>query len=210
MCIRDRAYMLPGWATGAALRLPLPEGFWGAAGIVSAALAVMLLLIMQASLRERHWAASLAALLGAIALAAMLIGFPRLDSLDQGLMTLAQDERSAAFDPIAVFITRFGDFHIQFAAGVLLVALLFAARRWQAGLFVAGALLLASTATTVLKNLMARSRPDACCSRWKATACRADTALRHSPSSWPWVCWPVVAARRAHALPDCWWRACQP
>ncbi len=46
------AYMLPGWATGAALRLPLPEGFWGAAGIVCAGLAVVLLLIIQASLRE--------------------------------------------------------------------------------------------------------------------------------------------------------------
>lgn len=154
------AYMLPGWATGAALRLPLPEGFWGAAGIVSATLAVMLLLIMQASLRERRWSASLAALLGAIALAAMLIGFPHLDSLDQGLMTLVQEERSTAFDPIVVFITRFGDFHIQFAVGVLLVLLLLAARRWQAGLFVGSCLLLASTATTVLKNLLARSRPD--------------------------------------------------
>lgn len=154
------AYMLPGWATGAALRLPLPEGFWSAAGVVSATLAVMLLLIMQASLRERRWSASLAALLGAIALAAMLIGFPHLDSLDQGLMALVQDERSAAFDPIVVFITRFGDFHIQFAVGVLLVLLLLAARRWQAGLFVGSCLLLASTATTVLKNLLARSRPD--------------------------------------------------
>ncbi|MFZ2320406.1 MAG: DedA family protein, partial [Pseudomonas sp.] len=28
------AYLLPGWATGAALRLPLPEGFWGQAGVV--------------------------------------------------------------------------------------------------------------------------------------------------------------------------------
>ncbi|AVO54141.1 bifunctional DedA family/phosphatase PAP2 family protein [Ectopseudomonas mendocina] len=154
------AYMLPGWATGAALRLPLPEGFWSAAGIVCATLAVMLLLIIQASLRERRWSASLAALLGAIALTAMLIGFPHLDSLDQGLMKLVQDERSAAFDPIVVFITRFGDFHIQFAVGVLLVLLLLAVRRWQAGLFVGGCLLLASTATTVLKNLLARSRPD--------------------------------------------------
>jgi membrane protein DedA with SNARE-associated domain len=154
------AYMLPGWATGAALCLPLPEGFWSAAGIVCATLAVMLLLIIQASLRERRWSASLAALLGAIALTAMLIGFPHLDSLDQGLMKLVQDERSAAFDPIVVFITRFGDFHIQFAVGVLLVLLLLAVRRWQAGLFVGGCLLLASTTTTVLKNLLARSRPD--------------------------------------------------
>lgn len=154
------AYMLPGWATGAALRLPLPEGFWGAAGIVCAGLAVVLLLIIQASLRERRWAASLAALLGAIALATLLIGFPHLDSLDQGLMTLVQDERSRAFDAIAVLITRLGDFHVQLATGTLLIVLLLAARRWQAGLFVTGSLLLAATATTILKHLLERTRPD--------------------------------------------------
>lgn len=154
------AYMLPGWATGAALRLPLPEGFWGAAGIVCAGLAVVLLLIIQASLRERRWAASLAALLGAIALAALLIGFPHLDSLDQGLMTLVQDERSRAFDAIAVLITRLGDFHVQLATGTLLIVLLLAARRWQAGLFVTASLLLAATATTILKHLLERTRPD--------------------------------------------------
>lgn len=154
------AYMLPGWATGAALRLPLPEGFWGAAGIVCAGLAVVLLLIIQASLRERRWAASLAALLGAIALAALLIGFPHLDSLDQGLMTLVQDERSRAFDAIAVLITRLGDFHVQLATGTLLTVLLLAAGRWQAGLFVTASLLLAATATTILKHLLERTRPD--------------------------------------------------
>ncbi|UFQ97075.1 bifunctional DedA family/phosphatase PAP2 family protein [Pseudomonas wenzhouensis] len=154
------AYMLPGWATGAALRLPLPEGFWGAAGIVCAGLAVVVLLIIQASLRERRWAASLAALLGAIALAALLIGFPHLDSLDQGLMTLVQDERSRAFDAIAVLITRLGDFHVQLATGTLLIVLLLAARRWQAGLFVTASLLLAATATTILKHLLERTRPD--------------------------------------------------
>lgn len=154
------AYMLPGWATGAALRLPLPEGFWGAIGIVCAGLAVVLLLIIQASLRERRWAASLAALLGAIALAALLIGFPHLDSLDQGLMTLVQDERSRAFDAIAVLITRLGDFHVQLATGTLLIVLLLAARRWQAGLFVTASLLLAATATTILKHLLERTRPD--------------------------------------------------
>lgn len=154
------AYMLPGWATGAALRLPLPQGFWGAAGIVCAGLAVVLLLIIQASLRERRWAASLAALLGAIALTALLIGFPHLDSLDQGLMTLVQDERSRAFDAIAVLITRLGDFHVQLATGTLLTVLLLAARRWQAGLFVTASLLLAATATTILKHLLERTRPD--------------------------------------------------
>lgn len=154
------AYMLPGWAAGAALRLPLPEGFWSAAAAVSATLAVLLLLIVQSSLRERRWSASLATLLGALALAALLIGFPRLDSLDQGLMTLVQAERSASLDYLAVLITRFGDFKIQLAVGVLLVVILLAARRWQAGLFVAGCLLLSSVSTTVLKQLLARGRPD--------------------------------------------------
>lgn len=154
------AYMLPGWATGAALRLPLPEGFWTAAGIVSAALALVLLTIVHSSLRERRWSSVLATLLCALALAALLIGFPHLSSLDQGLMTLAQAERSTSLDTLAVMITRFGDFHIQLAAGILLVLMLLIARCWQAGLFVAGALLLSSTATTLLKNVLARSRPD--------------------------------------------------
>ncbi|VXC81437.1 Phosphoesterase [Pseudomonas sp. 8Z] len=154
------AYMLPGWATGAALRLPLPEGFWSAAGIVSACLAVMLLLIMQASLREQRWSSLLAAVLSAIAAAAILIGFTHLDSLDRGLMTLVQSERSAALDPFVVLITRFGDFHIQLAAGIVLVLLLLIVRRWQAGLFVACSLLLNSVTTTGLKHLLERARPD--------------------------------------------------
>lgn len=154
------AYMLPGWATGAALRLPLPEGFWGAAGIVSASLALMLLAIMYSSLHERRWSSILAAVLGALALGGLLIGFPHLASLDQGLMTLVQSERSASLDPIAVLITRFGDFRVQLAAGALLVLILLLVRRWQAGLFVAGCLLLSSVVTTLLKHLLARARPD--------------------------------------------------
>ena len=55
------AYMLPGWATGAALRLPLPEGFWSAAGMVAAAIALMLLVVIHSSLREQRWATAVAA-----------------------------------------------------------------------------------------------------------------------------------------------------
>lgn len=154
------AYMLPGWATGAALHLPLPDGFWGAAGIVSASLAAMLLLIMQASLREQRWSSLLAGVLAAVALAAIVIGFPHLDSLDQGLMTLVQNERNALLDPFMVLITRFGDFHIQLAAGITLAVLLLALRRWQALLFVSCSLLLSSLTTTALKHLLSRARPD--------------------------------------------------
>lgn len=154
------AYMMPGWATGAALRLPLPEGFWSATAVVSATLALMLLLIVQSSLREQRWSSSLATLLGVLALAALLIGFPHLEVLDQGLMTIVQAERSAAMDYAAVLITRFGDFNTQLVAGALLAAILLLARRWQAGLFVAACLLLSSIGTTLLKQLLARTRPD--------------------------------------------------
>lgn len=154
------AYMMPGWATGAALRLPLPGGFWSATAVVSATLALMLLLIVQSSLREQRWSSSLAALLGVMALAALLIGFPHLEVLDQGLMTIVQAERSAAMDYAAVLITRFGDFNTQLVAGALLAAILLLARRWQAGLFVAACLLLSSIGTTLLKQLLARTRPD--------------------------------------------------
>jgi undecaprenyl-diphosphatase len=43
------AYLLPGWATGAAIRLPLPEGFWPQAGIVAASIAVLLGLSIHAN-----------------------------------------------------------------------------------------------------------------------------------------------------------------
>ncbi|THG79419.1 DedA family protein, partial [Pseudomonas sp. A-1] len=48
------AYLLPGWMTGAALRLPLPEGFWWQAGVLAGGLAALLVLAAQASLRERR------------------------------------------------------------------------------------------------------------------------------------------------------------
>ena len=78
------AYMLPGWATGAALRLPLPEGFWSAAGIVAAAIALMLLVVIHSSLREQRWATAIAAGLCGTLLLALLLGVPHLSALDEG------------------------------------------------------------------------------------------------------------------------------
>ncbi|OZN81952.1 phosphoesterase, partial [Pseudomonas aeruginosa] len=64
------AYLLPGWATGAALRLPLPEGFWSEAGIVAACLAVLVGVVVQASLRRKRWATAVAAALSLVLLLA--------------------------------------------------------------------------------------------------------------------------------------------
>ncbi len=45
------AYLLPGWATGAAIRLPLPEGFWPQAGLVVGSIAVLVGLGINSGLR---------------------------------------------------------------------------------------------------------------------------------------------------------------
>ncbi len=82
------AYLLPGWATGAALRLPLPEGFWSEAGIVAACLAVLVGVVVQASLRRKRWATAVAAALSLVLLLAMTVAWPYLQDLDQGLMSL--------------------------------------------------------------------------------------------------------------------------
>ncbi|MBC9249252.1 phosphoesterase [Pseudomonas alcaligenes] len=154
------AYMLPGWATGAALRLPLPEGFWSAAGLVAAGLAVLLLVVIHSSLREQRWATILAAGLSGSLLLALLLGWPHLSSLDQGLMTLVQEQRSPALDSLALLVTGLGNFATQLAAGVLLTLLLLLCRRQAAALFVAGCMLGTALLNTALKQLFARARPE--------------------------------------------------
>lgn len=154
------AYLLPGWATSAALRLPLPEGFWSDAGVMAAGLALVLGLIVQTSLRRQRWATPLAAGLCLAALGALLLGWSRLHELDQGLLTLIQEQRHASLDQVMVLITRLGDFNTQLYAGALLGLLLLALRQWRAALFAGLALLGTALANGGLKALFARGRPE--------------------------------------------------
>lgn len=154
------AYLLPGWATGAALRLPLPEGFWSDAGVMAAGLAVVIVLIIQSSLRRQRWATPLAAGLCLASLAALLLGWSRLHELDQGLLTLIQEQRHPSLDRLMVLITRLGDFNTQLYAGALLGLLLLIVRQWRAALFAGMALLGTALANGSLKMLFARGRPE--------------------------------------------------
>lgn len=154
------AYLMPGWAAGAALRLPLPPGFWPQAAVVAGGLALLLMLTVQSSLREQHQASLIAGGLGIIMLLALFIGWPHLIQLDQGLITLIQEERSPRFDYVAVLITHFGDFDVQLAVAALLCVLLLVARKWQALLFAAGAMLSTALANGALKGLFERARPE--------------------------------------------------
>jgi len=154
------AYLLPGWSTGAALRLPLPEGFWPEAGVLLAALALVLGASAQACLRRHRLATALAAGLCLGALGALLLGWEHLRAFDQGLLALVQEQRSAGLDRLMVLTTRLGDFTTQLYAGALLGLLLLVARQWQAALFAGSALLATALANGILKALLARPRPD--------------------------------------------------
>ncbi|WP_061291712.1 bifunctional DedA family/phosphatase PAP2 family protein [Azotobacter vinelandii] len=153
-------YLLPGWTAGAALRLPLPEGFWSEAGALAAGLTLVLGLIVHTSLRRRRWATPLAAGLCLASLGALLLGWSHLHELDQGLLALIQEHRHAGLDRTMVLITRLGDLETQLYAGLLLGLLLLIVRQWRAALFAGMTLLGTALANGGLKLLFARGRPE--------------------------------------------------
>lgn len=154
------AYLLPGWATGAAMRLPLPEGFWLDAGIVVGTLAVLIGLSLNSSIRDQRHGTRLIAALSGVAVAALFVGWPYLSALDQGVMTLVQEHRSQVIDGAVVVVTRLGDFRTQFFLGGLLTGLLLLARQWRHALFAGSALIGTALANGTLKWLFARARPE--------------------------------------------------
>ena len=154
------AYLLPGWATGAAMRLPLPEGFWLDAGIVMGTLAVLIGLSLSTSIRDQRHGTRLIAALSGLAVAALFIGWRYLSEFDQGVMTLVQEHRSQAIDGAVVVITRLGDFRTQFFLGGLLTGLLLLARQWRHALFSGATLIGTALANGTLKWLFARARPE--------------------------------------------------
>ncbi|TFF38345.1 bifunctional DedA family/phosphatase PAP2 family protein [Pseudomonas sp. RIT623] len=154
------AYLLPGWATGAAMRLPLPEGFWLDAGIVVGTLAVLIGLSLNSSIRDQRHGTRLIAALSGVAVAALFVGWPYLSALDQGVMTLVQEHRSQVIDGAVVVVTRLGDFRTQFFLGGLLTGLLLLARQWRHALFAGSALIGTALANGSLKWLFARARPE--------------------------------------------------
>ncbi|MDH0730645.1 bifunctional DedA family/phosphatase PAP2 family protein [Pseudomonas sichuanensis] len=154
------AYLLPGWATGAAMRLPLPEGFWLDAGIIVGTLAVLIGLSLNCSIRDQRHATRLVAALSGVAVAALFVGWPYLSEFDQGVMTLVQEHRSQALDGAVVMITRLGDFRTQFFLGGLLTGLLLLARQWRHALFAGSVLIGTAIANGTLKWLFARARPE--------------------------------------------------
>jgi len=154
------AYLLPGWTAGAALRLPLAEGFWGEAGAVVGAIVLLIGAIIHGSFRHQRWVSAVAAGLSTLILLGLFFGWPYLREFDEGLLTVIQAERSVPMDRVMVLITRLGDFHTQLWAAVLLSLLLLLLRQWRAALFAIATLLGTALANGALKATFARVRPE--------------------------------------------------
>ena len=154
------AYLLPGWATGAAIRLPLPEGFWLQAGIVAGAIAAMVGLSANSSLRRHRRATLWISSMSLLILIGMFFGYPYLTALDQGVMTLVQEHRSPALDEVAVVLTLIGEFRNMLLFSALLTVLLLVCRQWRQAIFTGATLLCTALANTGTKLFFARVRPE--------------------------------------------------
>jgi membrane protein DedA with SNARE-associated domain/membrane-associated phospholipid phosphatase len=153
-------YLLPGWAAGAAVRLPLPEGFWPQAAVVGGGMAVLLAVAVQSSLRAKRYATKVIALVAGIMLGGLFLGWPYLTQFDNGLMTLVQEHRSAAADNFVIVVTGLGDFRTQFFAAALLLALLLITRQWRHALFAGATTLGCAIVNGSMKYIFARARPE--------------------------------------------------
>lgn len=154
------AYLLPGWATGAAIRLPLPEGFWPQAAIVAVGLAALLGLSINASLRRQPKTTLLIGALSLTLLLAVFIGYPHMTAFDEGITALVQEHRSNVMDSAAVLVTQIGNFRTQFLAAALVCVILLFTRQWRAMWFFGGVALFTALANTATKHFFARVRPE--------------------------------------------------
>ena len=154
------AYLLPGWATGAAIRLPLPENFWPQAAIVAVSIAALLGLSIHANVRRQPKATLLIGTLSLALLVAVFFGYTHMAAFDQGISTLVQEHRSSTMDMLAVLVTQIGNFRTQLLAAALVCALLFFNKQWRALIFFGGVTLFTAIANTATKHFFARMRPD--------------------------------------------------
>lgn len=154
------AYILPGWAAGAAMRLPLPEGFWPQAAVVGAGLALLLGVAIQSSARGKPYATKLIAVTCLILLSAVFLGWPYLAQLDQGVMALVQEHRSDIAENFVIVVTGLGDFRTQFYAAALLLIVLLVTRHWRHAIFVVATTLGAALVNQSMKFTFARARPE--------------------------------------------------
>lgn len=154
------AYILPGWAAGAALRQPMGEDFWIQTAEIIIPLGLVIFAAGYACLRHKHYASLLAAVGSLLLLICLSFSLPHLQDFDEGLIKLVQSQRYVTLDGISVWVTRLGDFRTQFAAGALLFVVLLLARAWRPAVFAALALGGTALCNQLMKFTFTRARPE--------------------------------------------------
>jgi undecaprenyl-diphosphatase len=115
---------------------------------------------IQGSVRAKRYATRLIALTCLILLIGVFLGWPYLAHLDQGVMTLVQEHRSAAAENFVVLVTGLGDFRTQFCAAAVLLIILVVTRQWRHAIFACATTLGAAIINQSMKHTFARARPE--------------------------------------------------
>lgn len=153
------AYVMPGWAVGAALDLSPPAGFWLQAAWVAGVLSLSIAISLWVCLRGWRTSSLVSASVFAIALITLMLSWQQLDIFDNYLHDLSQMIRSSGLDHLMVVITRLGDFSTQLVVSAILCALLFFAKQFQALIFTASTLFITAISNYAFKHFFERARP---------------------------------------------------
>jgi membrane protein DedA with SNARE-associated domain len=134
------AYLMPGWAAGAAISLPLPPGFWYQAAWLALTLLLPLGLALQGSLHGRRQVTPWVALSGMLAMVVLMLS--DFQVFDQGVLQLLQSLRSPAGQVLMPLLASFGEPDVLLLAGSGLVLLLALLQQRRAAIFAGSVLLL--------------------------------------------------------------------
>ncbi len=153
------AYTMPGWLLGAAFELSPPQGFWLQAAWILGCLGVCVLLSICSCLLGSRMSSLVSATVYGIALILLMLNWQHLSIFDTYLHDLSQMIRTPWLDQRMVVITRLGDLSTQFAVSVILCALLFLFRQFQALLFASSTLIAVAVSNYLFKHFFERIRP---------------------------------------------------
>ena len=153
------AYIAPGWLAGAALQLPLPEGFWPQALWLSSLIITPLAVGLWLGAREYRYATLLTGMSCAAALLILLTTWPHFQVLDPWINQALQRTHTPNADVWFSRISALGDTWPLFAGGLSLTLGLWLMRARRQALFMAVSVLTATGLTGLIKLSIARQRP---------------------------------------------------
>ena len=153
------AYVLPGWAVGAAFDLSPPPGFWLQAAWVVGLLGLAVAVSLFGCLRGWRSSSFISAVAFSLVLIILMLNWQHLVIFDSYLHDLSQATRAPWLDHLMVLITRLGDFSTQVIISAILCTLLLIAKQYKALAFSASTLVVTAISNYFFKLFFERARP---------------------------------------------------